>query len=339
MRRDSGTGSLYRRKDGLYVAEYNGRYEYSKDKATAKRKLAQMLKANDKLQPTKITVQVALDQYVKSQSPNLKARSVVKYQSVIDNHLRKLGTKRLDKLTALQIEQMYSDILQSGSSPSTVRLVHAVLGSAVKRCCRLQLLQTNVCDQVRLPKQQHKDVQVFTESEQQAVLASAAQDRLHALYRLLLTTGIRLGEALGLQVSDFDPVTGRLAITRTVHNGAVSTPKSKNSIRTLVLPSQACEALEATDCDSWFFVTSTGRTLSYTGFSKRWRSLLKRSGVEYRNPHVARHTVASKLLANGIPAPAAAKYLGHDVVTLLRTYAHALPSDMETVAKALECDV
>ncbi len=339
MRRDSGTGSLYRRKDGLYVAEYNGQYKYSKDKATAKRKLTQMLKASDDLQPTKITVQVALDQYMKSHSPNLKPRSIVKYQSVIDNHLSKLGTKRLEKLTALQIEQMYEEMLGSGSSPSTIRLAHAVLGSAVKRCLRLGLLRTNVCNQVQLPKQQHKDIQVFTELEQQAILVSAAQDRLHALYCLLLTTGLRLGEALALEVSDFDPVTGRLAITRTVHNGTVSTPKSKNSIRTLTLPSQACEALEATECDSWFFVTSTGRTLSYTGFYKRWRSLLKKSDVDYRNPHVARHTVASRLLSKGVPAPAAAKYLGHDVVTLLRTYAHALPSDMEIVAKALEGSV
>ena len=245
MRRDKGLGSLYRRKDGLWVAQYKGQYRYSKDKATAKHKLTQMLQQPDLARPSNITVGSALDQYLEASKPNLKPRTVNRYSSACRVHLKPaLGTTKLYELTALEIEGLYARMLGSGSSPATVRLVHAVLSSAIKRAVRLKLVHDNVCGDVQLPKLDTPEAQVFSPDEVAAILATASQDRLNALYVMALTTGAREGELLGLQIHDYNPSTSKLRICRTIYNGAISTPKSKHGNRNIKLPPKARAALE-----------------------------------------------------------------------------------------------
>jgi integrase len=339
--RDKDTGSIYRRKsDGLYVSQYKGHYKYSKDKATAKKKLAAMLKAPEQVKPSKITVATALDQYLETAKQRLKARSLIRYQVAADKHLKPaLSKQRVDKLAALQVEQLYSDMLKAGSSPASVRLTHAVLSSAVKRCVRLQLVDTNICSSVELPRQQPKKIEVFTDCEVQRILRAAQDHALHVLYVLLLSTGLRTGEAFALELSAYAPAARTLSINKTMYNGSVSTPKSKNSDRVIVLPTQACKALdshiEAVQPTRWLF-TKNGHTISHHFPRDLWQPLLARADVPYRSPQTARHTVASKLLGKGIPAPAVAAYLGHDLATLLKSYAHAMPDSMQLVANALD---
>lgn len=158
---------------------------------------------------------------------------------------------------------------------------------------------------------------------------------------LALSTGARQGELLGLQSQDYDPTSGTLAIRRTLYNSKVYEPKSKHSKRTIVLPAQAKNALQehtaANACNPWIFATDKGNTLPSTHFLRGyWHPLLKRADIPYHTFHTCRHTVASTLLGQGLPIPAIARYLGHTPQTLLRTYAHWLPSQMDMVAAAMD---
>jgi len=342
MRRDKGLGSLYRRKDGLWVAQYKGQYRYSKDKATAKHKLTQMLRQPDVARPTNITVGIALDQYLEASKPNLKPRTINRYSEASCVHLKPaLGSTKLHKLTALEIESLYARMLDTGSSPATVRLVHAVLSSAIKRVVRLSLLKTNVCTSVQLPKLNTPKVQVFSPDEVAAILTAAKHDRLHALYLLGLSVGAREGELLGLQIQDYDPSTGALSISRTLYNGAVGSPKSKQGNRTIKLPKQAQQVLEThiekNGSHPWIFTNTHRGHIHCSTFSRTyWKPLLVKAGVPYRNFHTCRHTVASNLLSKQLPIPAVAAYLGHTPQTLLKTYAHVLKNDFDLIAAALD---
>jgi hypothetical protein len=61
-RRHSGDGSIYKRKsDGLYVAQYKGKYRYSKNKATAKAKLLKLMTEADESKPETITTAAFID--------------------------------------------------------------------------------------------------------------------------------------------------------------------------------------------------------------------------------------------------------------------------------------
>lgn len=342
-RRVNGEGSIYQRQDGYWVAQYNGVYRYSKDEKVARRKLVQMMQTTEEATPKNIIVSKILDDYLAAATPNLKPRTVKRYSEAIQVHLRPaLGKTKLHKLTALDVEDVYARKLQDGLSASTIQLINAVLSSALKRAVRLKLVSANVCRDVQTPKIQREEVAIFEPTEVQALLSTAREERLRALWVLALTTGMREGEILGLQVSDYDAAKGTLRISRTIYNGIVSTPKSKRGRRTITLPKQAQRALdahiEATKPTTYLFTTSTGNPLSSSHFIRNyWRPLVEKAGVEYRCFHTCRHYVGSTLLAKGnLPIPAIARYLGHKEQMLLSTYSHLLPDQMDAVAAAMD---
>src|SRR5215218_2647559 len=188
-RRKRGEGSVYRRKDGSYVAQYKGEYCYAKDEDTAKQKLYAMLSGGvEESKPSTITISTVLEEYLSAAKPNLKPRTFARYQHAIDAHLRSaFGKHKLHKLTARTIEDVYAHKLRDGQSPASVRLMHSVLSSAIKREVRLQRVQTNVCSDVQLPRIQREEVEVFDATEVRALLSAATQDRLEAFWVLALT--------------------------------------------------------------------------------------------------------------------------------------------------------
>jgi integrase len=243
-RRKRGEGSVYQRNDGSWVAQFNGNYRYAKDEDTAKRKLYAMLSGAEESKPSNITVATALDEYLLASKPNLKPRSYRRYEHAIDAHLRgAFGKQKLHKLTARDVEDVYARKLRDGQSPASMRLMHSVLSSAIKREVRLQRVQTNVCVDVQLPRIERDEVEVFDSTEVAAILAAAKYERLEAFWVLALTAGCRVSELIGLQVQDYEPANGALSIRRSVYNGAVGTPKSKKGKRQITLPVIARDAL------------------------------------------------------------------------------------------------
>jgi integrase len=338
-RRNAGDGSLYQRKDGSWVAQFKGKYKYSKDKDKAKEKLHKMLSGAEEVKPSNITVGTVLDQYLGTATVNLKPRTITRYRVAIQVHLKpSFGTTRLHKLTALQVEEVYARKLKDGLSASTIQLINAILSSAIKRAVRLKLTEHNICKDVQTPKIHRDEVTVFSPDEVRAILEAAGS---RAMWLLALQTGLRVGELLGLKASDFDAEKGTLSIRRTVHNGLVGSPKSVRGKRTITLPQRAYGALrghtEGMLEDSWMFPSRRGNPISFSSFiACYYKPLLKQAGVEYKNFHTCRHYVASTLPSRGLPIPAVARFMGHTEETLLKTYSHLMPDQMDAVAAAMD---
>ena len=343
-RRGRGDGSVYQRKDGSWVAQFQGKYRYAQTEDAAKQKLYKMLTNTEESKPKTITVSKHLDEYIQHTSINLKPRTVKRYREAIEVHLKPaLGKVALHQLDALKIEEMYARKLQQGVSPSTIQLINAVLSSAVKRAVRLKLVQHNPCKDVETPRIERAEVVPFTPEEVSALLTAASNDRLRCMWILSLTTGMRQGELVGLKAGNVNLRDGTLRVSRTVYNGQVGTPKSKRSKRTIKLPRLALDALtlhiEQGDYsdDDWLFPSNSGRAMWASSFVEHhWRPLTIRAGVKYKNFHTCRHYVASTLLSKGLPITAVARYLGHDEITLLRTYSHIIGDMQEMVANTMD---
>jgi len=179
---------------------------------------------------------------------------------------------------------------------------------------------------------------VFTPDEVRALLTEAEYSPQEAVFVLALSTGMRGGEMLALQHTDYH--NGKLDIRRNLVNNSksIGTPKSSNSRRTIQLPEIAIEAIEThlsnDDWGVWMFPSKVGTVLFYHNFLRfHWKPLVGRAGVEYRNFHTCRHYVASTLIGQGIPISAVARYLGDSEVTVLRTYSHLI-CGMETLVPA-----
>jgi integrase len=341
-RRSPGDGSLYQRKDGLWVAQYQGRYRYSKVKATAKSKLRTLMAQAEASLPENITVGKYIDQWFDFAKPNLKPSTIKRYGEAIEVHIKPaFGHVKLVQLDARTVQSMYAGMLRDGLSASTVNIVHAVLSSAFKRATKWRMVHHNVMADVDAPRIENREVEVFAPEEVSALLSAAKYDRLEAVYVLALSTGMRGGEILALQPLDVDLDSGMLSIRRTlIMNGSgVGSPKSKNSRRTIQLPRIARDALARHESNGgvWLFPGRSGENLRYHNFiTYRWKPLVKRAGIEYKSFHTCRHYVASESIGRGVPISAVARYLGDNEVTVLRTYTHLIDGMQGMAASAMD---
>jgi integrase len=159
------------------------------------------------------------------------------------------GNAKLAKLTAQQVQALYSAKLKEGLSQTTVNHLHACLRAALKAAVRLDLVPRNVCDLVDPPRMAQHEMQVLSAEQARVLLDTCTGDRLEALYVVALTTGMRLGEMLGMRWSDIDLESARpsievhTALNRRGKGWTLKETKTKRSRRRIALTSQAVEAL------------------------------------------------------------------------------------------------
>ena len=191
--------------------------------------------------------------------PGLRPNTQSAYEAMIYKHiLPALGNIPLGKLTQLDLQQFYAQLKTSGRlmrqelygpglSDRTVRSCHANCRAALDKAMAEGLIAANPADGCRLPPKKGREMQVLTREELQRLLIQAKAEGCYELFLLELSTGLRRGELLALQWEDLNEDTGELRVerqvTRTGGQLAVSTPKTKASVRTLVLPMPVVEAL------------------------------------------------------------------------------------------------
>lgn len=79
-----------------------------------------------------------------------------------------------------------------------------------------------------------------------------------------------------------------------------------------------------------------GQRLTPQGAGERWRPLRNRAGLTGCRFHDLRGSFVTLALAAGVPPVEVARSAGHDVATMLRVYASAVPGGRELVADAIE---
>ena len=153
-----------------------------------------------------------------------------------------------------------------------------------------------------------------------------------------------VGELCGLQWQDVDVGAGLLHIQRTVERIAqigggtcltVQPPKTENSERWIPIPKEMLRMLkpETKQPDSYLLtggeIVPDPRAMQY-----RYKVLLERCGVRYRNFHCLRHSYATRCVERGVDVKSVSELLGHaDVRTTLRLYVH---SSMDYKRRAVE---
>lgn len=190
---------------------------------------------------------------------------------------------------------------------------------------------------MELPAYRGKKIEVFSDHE----IALLAQKILEApditglCILLVLNTGLRLGEICALRKSDIDYRSGFLRIERSaarVHDASgthlvVQSPKSGSSVRLVAIPNDMLELLKATTQSIQrdnYLLTNTDTPMEPRTLQYRYRKLLERCGIRYRNFHALRHTYATRCMENGVDIKSLSELLGHaDVRTTLQTYIHS----------------
>jgi integrase len=218
------------------------------------------------------------------------------------------------------------------------------------------MIPRNPADLVELPRSERSEATVLSGAQLPAFLQAARDDRWSVLWMLLLVTGLRPGEALGLKWSDLEGE--RLLIQRTVvrrdgHAWEFAEPKTARSRRPVSLPISTVEALNQHRRiqleerlkagpkyanHNLIFASNNGQPLDWRRtVADHFRPLLKKADLPPIRPYDLRHTSATLLLTMGEHPKVVSERLGHSSITLtLDTYSHVLPDMQQASADKME---
>lgn len=332
-------------------------------KKDAERYLTSALRNRDLgtlVEPVRTTLNSYLERWLEiSAKPRVRPRTLQDYTWLLSHYVKpELGERRIDLLRPLDVQGLYTSMLERGISGRTIRYTHAVLSSALKQAVRWRLLSSNPAAEVDLPRLCRREMRALTSQEATRFCQAADRDHRGLLFVFLLATGMRPSEALGLQWKEVDLKRGTVAVRRTLvrikKKWHLAEPKTTKSRRTIPLPASMIHSLGAhrrrqaelrlrlgadyQDHDL-VFATDRGVPLDLRNLNQRHlKPILRAAGLPVTiRTYDLRHTCATLLLAAGENPKVVAERLGHASVTLtLDTYAHVLPGMQEQAAAKLE---
>lgn len=293
-----------------------------------------------------------LDFYMKN---SLKQSTYISYLGYIRNHLQPaLGEIMLIDLTPRLLQSFYNYKTEQGLSPKTIVNINLFLHHALQYAVNEGYINGNPAEAINLSRGYKPQIEVLTRDEQMQLMQCSYQHRYGVFIRLVLFTGLRMGELLGLRWEDIDIQIGLLHVRRTLnrlnkinpdeHSNSteivIQPPKSQNSIRTIpLLPAniedlqgwrqiQQQDAITAGEAyaASGFIVTNPmGGYIEPDTFRGYYKKLLAAGELRPFTFHALRHTFATRALEQGMDAKTLSVLLGHySVAFTLDTYAHVL---------------
>jgi integrase len=195
----------------------------------------------------------------------------------------------------------------------------------------------------------------LTIEEVQGLLEAARGRRFEVGFVLLVETGMRLGELLGLRWEDVDLEAGQLNIRQTLStlDGKIllDEPKTASSRRPYELSPQAVEALrghkvrqaaerlamgEYWTASGLMMVSDFGTPVDPSNFRRVFRKVAKQAGIEGCHPHELRHTAASVMLSRGVPLHVVSDVLGHSSISVTKdVYGHLVAGERRKATDAI----
>jgi integrase len=266
----------------------------------------------------------------------------------------------VDRLSAQDILTVLHALKERGLGNTTIRACYTLLRAALNQAVEQRLIAVNPMNGLDgPPPREQKEAGFLTPDQARRFLDEAALDPFGLVFALCLYTGMRPGEARGLQWKDIDFTGNRIHVRHAVSYGKagwyIKKPKSGKP-RTVVLGAALKEALllhcraqalekaragQAYENHDLVFANGLGAPLSESGLTKRhFKKILERAGLPLTlSMYSLRHTCATLALV-AAPLKEVAEQLGHkDPALTARIYAHVLPDAAERISSALEADL
>jgi integrase len=287
----------------------------------------------------------------------VRPSTLTRYRQLVANHLVPgLGHHRLDRPQPVHVERLYGDLLAKGLASASVLQAHRVLSRALKVALQRHKVARNVCSLVDAPSVKREEIQPSSAQNARRVLEAARGRRNAARWSVALALGLRQGEALGLTWDAVDLEAGTLTVRQALQRQpgqrlVFVQPKLRAGRRTIAFPGPLRDALQAHRTaqlaeriaagSRWHdldlvFGQEDGRPIDPRSDHRAWRSLLADAQVPQARLHDTRHTAATLLLQQGVPARVAMEMLGHSQISLpLGTYSHVVPELAEDAARRM----
>lgn len=351
MRGRRGNGTIIRR-DGRYQAQWSsseGGKRLRKSATFTLRSEAEWWlreARRGQVPDVDLTTYEYLERWLIAVEGSVKPSTWISYADHVRNQIKpRIGGIPVTELQPRHVDGLMADLRGAKSkrgkpySPTTIGLIVTTLRIALGRGVKRRELPDNAAADVALPRKAERLTPVLTKADAAAIQTAVKDSWLAPIVRLLIGSGLRLGEACGLDQRDLELDKGyvvvRLSKTRT---RAVRV--SRDAVA--ALREALAEAPRRGKHEPVFFSPRPNREgvrdrLRGSSVTHALSRDLQRAGLAHLSPHGLRHGAASLMLAAGTPMRAIAEQLGHSNPGMTaRVYAHVAPETLERALDALD---
>ena len=275
--------------------------------------------------------------------------------------LRSIAKKELvAKALNIPLADLFTAVDKDATlSNKTILHHHRLLSSIFATAVEWQIIINNPCERAKAPKPDKVEPKYLDEVDAAKLLELLEDEDMQyrTMITLLLMTGLRRGELLGLEWDDIDFARDVINVERSslylpdrgIYEDDTKTDGSRRFIK---VPKSAMQLLS--DFQKWqieqrlkvgdqwqktnrLFTSWNGAPLHPDTLSGWFRDFVKMSGLPNINVHSLRHTNATLQIAGGVPITTVASRLGHATpATTTKIYAHAIRSADEAAAETLQ---
>ena len=331
----------YNEKKDLYYCKRGGKQYYARDPKDLYDKLEAL--ENPAPPPPPLFREVA-EAWKAQKWEKIREKTKECYTAPYNRAVEEYGDAPIEDITAADIERIILRLKEQGYAGQTIKDQKSVLNQIFNFAIAHDppYIRYNPCAAITLPRGLPKTKRKALPESVEARIISAVDSSDFALFPyLLLFTGLRRGEALGLRWGDIDFENDEIILSsqyQFVHGaGRRSDPKTEAGVRRIPLVEPLKNKLirpkKAKD-DDFIFTAPGGKPYSESTFKRHWLKYCKsigcaedfperkrrKNGKEYTvhhwkttiTPHQFRHSFATIIFESGTDVRAAQLWLGHD---------------------------
>ena len=298
--------------------------------------------------------------------PNLRNTTYERLLQLRKRVYAAIGHLRMDKISPRQIQAFVNALSKEGANektgkplaPKTIRHNLSLISDVFSYAVKMGVVADNPCAKVTIPKGEQKEKQIYTPAEVERFLTLLNSEPLkyRTFFNLMIYSGFRRGEMLGLEWKDVNFETNVISVRRTSNYTAkkgvyTDTTKTKKSQRSLKFPQEIMDMLKEYKAeqdeqalkygDKWvetdrLYTKWNGEPMQ-NGTPYFWlKEFCEKNDLPFYGLHSFRHLFASLLVNQGVDIVTVSGALGHSCVgTTSNIYCHMLQEAQAKVSDAV----
>lgn len=381
--KDSGKG-IYQRKDGLYSARFvdktGKRHEKYCQTVPEARNWIEEAKYADKHEDVFVATSTTVDEWfnfwIENIVGDLAPNTLRNYRErYIQNIQPVMGRMLISNVKPMHCKKVFIQ-MDADYAGSTIRQTYITMGTMFKAAKMNDLIAKHPMDGVRFtkPVRAADDIHFLTREDQRIFLETARRSHNYNQYALILETGLRTGEMIGLTWDAVDFENRTITINKTLEfrystqTWRAGPPKTQQSYRTIPLTDRAYEILKSVwesregrkespalsqvleyidrrtglistlvMRDLVFINWRTGEPAKNSSYDTHLYKLCDEAGIDRFCMHALRHTYATRAIESGMQPKVLQKLLGHaSIKTTMDRYVHVTTDTLDQAVKQFQ---